>query len=568
MNSGPHPFNPFNPWLKIFFCAFLWLSLCGFRQGLDSNVDGSTALHWAVYRNDLELTDTLIRAGAKVSAATREGITPLYMASVYGNPAIIDKLLKAGANANERGPNGETTLMLAAHNGNAEAVQRLIAAGADVNAVEQIRGTTALMWAVARKNVDAVRVLLDAKADVNARSGAAGVPRIPRLSPAVNIANVRSAQQRLLAQVAGTAQPGAGQRDLGATAAGGQRGAAAQDDDDTPAGAAVAGGDGGMLTALIFAAREGDLESAKLLLAAGADVNQVTQFGWTPLLTATHNRNYQLAKFLIDKGADVNIANKGGWMPLYLATDNRNIESGDYPWPKPDMDHLEFIKILLDRGANPNARNQSATLNRTVFNDQWFNEPGATAFVRASQSSDIELMRLLLAYGADPAIPTAFGDTALSAAAGIGWVEGVTYEWSQKNNLEAIKLLLGLGLNPNVTNRDGRTPLMGAALKGRNDVVRTLVDAGAKLETRDYGSRDTDKAGSVLAGHTWQAIDYAEGLVRTGVQSAPVHPETAALLRELMVKKGLPVPDPNRTLDSICIVVLCKGDLLPAENQR
>jgi len=318
-----------------------------------------------------------------------------------------------------------------------------------------------------------------------------------------------------------------------------------------------------MLTALVFAAREGDLESAKLLLAAGADVNQVTNFGWTPLLTAVQNRNYQLAKFLIDKGADVNRANKGGWTPLYLATDNRNIEGSDYPWPKPDMDHLEFIKILLNHGANTNTRNQAPTLNRTVFTDQWFQEAGATAFVRSSQSSDIELMKLLLEYGADPTIPTAFGDTALSTAAGIGWIDGVTYEWSREGNVAAIKFLLELGLNPNAANRDGRTPLMGAALKGRNEIVQILVGVGAKLETRDYGSRDTDKAGSVLAGHTWQAIDYAEGLVRVGVQSAPVHPETASLIRQLMVARGLPVPDPNRTLDSICIVVLCKGDLLP-----
>jgi ankyrin repeat protein len=318
---------------------------------------------------------------------------------------------------------------------------------------------------------------------------------------------------------------------------------------------------------LIFAAREGDLESAKLLLAAGADVNQTTNFGWTPLLTATQNRNYKLAEFLIENGADVNIANKGGWTPLYLATDNRNIEAGDYPWPKPDMDHLEFIKFLLDHRADPNGRiQQSFTLNRTVFNDQWFQEPGATAFVRAAQSGDLELMKLLLARGADPMIRTDFGDTALAAASGIGWIEGITYEWSRETSLEAVKLLLGLGLDPNSVNHDGRTPLMGAAHKGRNEVVQLLVDSGARLEVRDYGSRDTDRGGtSALAGHTWQAIDYAEGLVRVGVQSALVHPETAALIRKLMVERGFPVPDLNRTVESVCIVVICKGELLPEQ---
>jgi len=520
-----------------------------------AQVDGSTALHWAVYRNDVQMTDALLSAGAKVDVPTREGITPLYLASLYGNADIIERLLRAGADARARGPNGETTLMLAVRNGNADAVRLLLRAGVDVNAAESTRGTTALMWAVSRRNSAAADLLIKAGANLNAQSAPAAIARIPRIAEPVNVGNVRRAQERLLA---GTPPPAAsGQRGTAATQA------AAGQDDDTIAALTRAGTDGGQLTALIFAARENDLESARLLVAAGADVNQRSNYGSTPLLTAVENRNYKLAKFLIENGANVNIANKGGWTPLYLATDNRNIERGDYPWPKPDMDHLDIIKLLLNHGADPNAANQSPTLNRTVFTDQWFQEAGATPFVRAAQSSDLELMQLLLAHGADPRIPTAFGDTALAAAAGIGWIQGVTYEWSEDENLRAIKLLLELGLDPNTVNRDGRTPLMGAALKGRNRIVQVLVDAGAKLETRDYGSRDTDKPGSVLAGHTWQAIDYAEGLVRTGVQSAPVHPETAAFLRRLMIERGLPVPDPNRTLDSICIVVICKGELLP-----
>ena len=160
-------------------------------------------------------------------------------------------------------------------------------------------------------------------------------------------------------------------------------------------------------------------------------------------------------------------------------------------------------------------------------------------------------------------IPTDYGDTALTAAAGIGWVEGVTYEHSAKENVDVIKFLLDLGLDPNSSNQDGRTPLMGAAVKGRNEVVQLLVDHGAKLETRDRGSRDTDTVVSVNAGHTWQAVDYADGLVRTGVQSAVARPETAALLRKLMADRGLPFPPSNRTVDSICIVELCK-ERLPA----
>jgi ankyrin repeat protein len=309
---------------------------------------------------------------------------------------------------------------------------------------------------------------------------------------------------------------------------------------------------------MTFAAREGDLESTTILVAAGADINQTTEYGWTPLLTATNNRHYQLARWLVEHGADVNRQNKGGWTPLYLATDNRNIEGGDYPVPKPDMNDLDFIKVLLDHGADPNLRVKDNTLTRTIFTMQWFFEDGATPFVRAAQSGDVDLMKLLLAHGADPKLATDFGDTALSAAAGIGWVEGVTYEHSRAANVEAVRLLLDLGLDPNSANRDGRTPLMGAALKGRSEVVQLLVDKGAKLDTRDHGSRDTDTSVSKIAGHTWQALDYADGLVRVGVQSAVTHPDTAALLRQLMTAQGLPVPPANRIVDSICIVEICK----------
>jgi ankyrin repeat protein len=309
---------------------------------------------------------------------------------------------------------------------------------------------------------------------------------------------------------------------------------------------------------MVIAAREGDLESTKVLLAAGANVNQVTEYGWTPLLTATNNRHYKLSEYLIEHGANVNLANKGAWTPLYLAVDNRNIEGGDFPVPKPDMDNLEYIQFLLDHGANPNVRVKDNTLTRTIFTMQWFFEAGASPFVRASQSGDTELMKLLLAHGADPMIKTDFGDTALTAAAGIGWVDGVTYEHSVKENVEAIRMLLDLGLDPNAANTDGRTPLMGAAFKGRNEVIQVLVDHGAKLDQRDKGSRDTDKAGSKLAGHTWEALDYADGLVRVGVQSAVNHADTAAFIRKLMTDRGMKVPPPNRVVDSICVVEICK----------
>ena len=540
-------------------------SLLQQRTDVDATqVDGATALHWAVYRDDLEIVDMLLGAQAKVNIANRDGVTPLSMACLYGNVSIVKRLLSAGANAKELGLNGETTLMLAARNGNPEVIKLLLNSGVNVNAKEPKRGTTALMWAVEQRHPAAVKVLLDGGADFAAQSGGAGLPR-NYMAARVNTSDVELAARRHAAAAAagrtyqeqltyelGVLANSVGRRGDGAAVAT----PPAVDTEVVVAGLVGAGGGG--LTPLVFAAREGDIESAKLLIDAGANVNQVTNYGWTPLLIATNNRHYKLGAFLIERGADVNIANKGGWTPLYLATDNRNIEGGDYPVPKMDLDHLDFIKILLDKGANPNVPVKDNTLTRTIFTMQWFFETGATAFVRAAQSSDTTLMKLLLQFGADPQARTEHGDTALTAAAGIGWVEGVTYEHSAKDNVDAVRMLLDLDLDANAANKDGRTPLMGAALKGRNEVVQLLVDGGARLDIRDRGNRDSEDAGSQLAGHTWQVLDYADGLVRVGVQSAISRTETATLISKLMTERGLPVPPANRVVESICIVEICK----------
>ncbi len=576
------------------------------QQKADVNapqVDGATALHWAIYKGDLEMIDLLIGAGARVDVTNNDGVTPLQMASLYGHAAAMEKLLKAEADPKARGPAGETMLMLAARSGNPEAIKLLIAAGADVNAKEPTRGTTALMWAIEQKHPAAVKVLLEAGADVAAKTAGAGLPR-NYMAGRVNVGAVEAAARRQMVAAANgrtyeeqlafegirgrfggsdrtqlgiPQQQGAGQTPGGQRGQGnrGQRGnaaapaapppeAAAPEDDDTDViVAGLVGTGGGGLTPLVLAAREGDMESTKLLLDKGADVNQVTEYGWTPLLTATNNRHYKLGIYLIERGANVNLANKGGWTPLYLATDNRNIEGGDFPVPKPDMDHLEYIQFLLDHGGNPNVKIKDNTLTRTIFTMQWFLESGATPFIRAAQSGDLQLSKLLLAHGADPMAATDHRDNALTAAAGVGWVEGVTYEHSAKENVEVVKFLLDLGLNPNSANNDGRTPLMGAALKGRSEVVQILVNHGANLDQRDKGSRDTDTVVSVNAGHTWRAVDYADGLVRVGVQSAIARPETGTLIRKLMAERGLPYPPMNRTVDSVCVVELCK-ERLPA----
>ena len=228
------------------------------------------------------------------------------------------------------------------------------------------------------------------------------------------------------------------------------------------------------------------------------------------------------------------------------------------------MDHLDFIELLLDAGADPNARLRESTETRTVFTNQWLDEDGATAFLRASQSGDLELMKLLLARGADPKLNTRLGVTPLAAAAGIGWVEGITSERSPEQTVEAVKLLLELGIDPNYQAETGRTALHGAAHKGATEVARILVAAGARMDIRDFGN--TDNRGSAeLAAHTWLPIDYADGLVRVGVQSAIAHPETAKVLRELMIAAGLDVPPEGRTLDSICIVEVCSADYKPID---
>lgn len=571
--------------------------------------DGATALQWAAYHGDARLAERLLQAGAKANVANRNGSTPLWLAAARGDAAVIRVLLKGGADANEKLPLGRRPLMLAARSGNVDAVRALLDQGADVNAAESERGTTALMQAADQGHAEVLRELIKRGAKVAAvsrpvmrdgRTAALGNSEDPRRAVRQqNIAALCEAKNPDLAQVReqrvlllGSSQrsvpeadlcKGIERRGLGfvtVAGAGGNAGAGVGgevafeldaegnpvlDANGDPVPLASGRGrraparepDGGALTALVYAARTGSIEAAKVLLESGADVNQTTRYGWSPLLAATQNQNYQLAKFLIEHGADVNLANKGGWTPLYLATDNRNIEGGDYPTRTADMDSLEFIAYLLDKGANVNARITESTETRTVFTNQWLNEDGATAFLRAAQSGDLKLLKLLVAHGADPKINTKLGVTPLAVAAGIGWVEGVTKEHSTAETVETVKYLLSLGINPNFQADTGRVALHGAAHKGATEVARILIAAGAKLDVRDYGN--TDNRGSPeLSAHTWLPIDYADGLVRVGVQSAIPHPETAKVLREAMLKAGLKAPPEGRTLESLCIVDVCK----------
>ena len=569
--------------------------------------DGATALQWAAYRGDAKLAELLLKAGAKPGLANHDGATPLWLAAARGDAAVIQALLKGGADANEQLPLGRRPLMLAAHSGNIDAVHALLEHGADVNASETERGTSALMQAADQGHADVLKELIQHGANVAAvskpvvrdgRTAALGNSEDPRRAvrqqaiavlceaKPPDLQQVRIQREMLFGASAKNTPDadlckGIQRRGLGfvtVAGAGGNHGAgvggevtedadgaAVADASGNPVPVAAGRGrrpparepDGGAFTALVYAARSGSIDAARTLLEGGADVNQTTRYGWSPLLAATHNSNYQMAKFLIEHGANVNLANKGGWTPLYLAVDNRNIEGGDYPVRTADMDSLAYITYLLDKGANVNWRITESTETRTVFTNQWLNEEGATAFLRAAQSGDLELLKLLIAHGADPKINTKLGVTPLAAAAGIGWVEGVTQERSPQETVEAVKYLLSLGINPNFQADTGRVALHGAAHKGATEVVKVLVAAGARMDVRDFGN--TDNRGSpVISTHTWQPIDYADGLVRVGVQSAIPHPETSKVLRELMLKAGLKVPPEGRTLESLCIVDVCK----------
>jgi ankyrin repeat protein len=453
--------------------------------------DGATALHWAARWNDLETADLLLAAGANPMAANRDGATPMFLACENGSAGMIERLLRAGADANAPVlPHGETALMMAARSGNAGAVSVLLAHGAEVNAKERLRGTTALMWAAEQGHADVIKLLASHGADIGAQSLIFTPPYYRRGLG--------------LAPSAGGRRPG-----------------------DVPAK--------GGLTALLFAAREGSREAVQELVSAGAAINQTAADGTSPLLVATQNGFYDVARFLLDHGADSNLANGKGWTPLYLAVKNRNVEDSAIPGPR-NENALEFIQLLLDRGANPNARIRADTELHQGMLATWLKEAGATPLLRAALCGDLTTVRLLLAHGADPNMATDDHTTPLMAAAGVGWADGFLHEYSEAETLELIKLLLDLGNPVNAANDEGITALHGAAYKGANKAVQFLVDRGADLAAKDKGADFGFGARTVKM----TPLNWAEG-VPIGMSSSIYHTETVALLARLMQERGIPV---------------------------
>ncbi len=461
--------------------------------------DGMTALHWAAYRDDREMAQILIQAGANVNGANRlKAVTPLLLASTNGSAAMIGLLLEKGADANLANAPGTTPLMLAAASGSVDAVKALLDHGADVNARESLRRQNALMFAAALNRDAVVRLLAARGADLNANSKV-----VPISSDIVDEdGNSIPAPSR-----------------TGATKARGE-------------GEGKVAGMGGM-SALHYAARDGLMATVQALVESGADVNKINPVDKsTALVTATANGHYDIAKYLLDHRADPNLKTIDGLAALYATIESRWAPVAWTPTPstsaagitQQQTGYLELMKALLDHGADPNAAiNKTLWFDPPHHNESWAKAAGSTTFWRAAMATDLEAMKLLVARGADPKIATTEKATPLAVAAGVGW-NGNYSTNAPGAFLDSVKYLTEtVGIDVNAADTNGYTALMGAAYRGDNDVVEYLLAKGAKVDVKT-------KRG-------WSVTDMANGpYLRSSFPIA--HPETIALLQ----KNGAPTP--------------------------
>lgn len=460
-------------------------------DGADVNAtqpDGATAMHWAAFREDRELVKVLLDAGAEVNVPNELGATPLWVAAISGNADIVTQLLDAGADPNRALPEGETPIMTASRSGNVDAVRALLTRGADVNQAESSRGQTALMWATAQRHPAVVKALIDHGARLDARS---------RIRPRLVFADSTNASQF----------------DQGVTVT-----------------------EGGF-TPLLFAARQGALESAKLLLAAGADVEETAPTGSSVLVVAAHSGHPSLVELLLAHGADPN-ANAAGYAALHVA-----VLRGD----------VTMIRSLLDNGADPNQRFERGTQVRRASQD-WQLKPQhetATPFWLAAQYREPEIMRTLVAAGADPSLTTLERFAAVNARAGGvgpprlvgGYVSPLMAvlrgrsdrgrlflsgqapadrEHEEALALEAAQLAVDLGAEVNAVDQTGTTALHSAASINFTQVLRLLAESGADLNVKN-------KAGETPL----SLAARAEARRARRTDTVEQGPSTADILREL-----------------------------------
>ena len=561
------------------------------KDGADVNTalgDGMTALHYAASKHDLEMAKILLYAGANVKATTRiGGYTPLLIASRDGDAPMIETLLASGADANSATTNGTTALMLASAAGHVDAVKALLAKNANINAKESVKGETPIAFAAALGRADVIRELAARGADVNLRT------KVQDLS-----AFAKEEQERLIAE---RQQQGGGTRGRGEPAeaketkdtkpAAEASKAAAESKDAKPVAATGQtteaqrgrGGRGrgvdptkqvpglerqynytelvgywGGLSPLHLAARQGHVDAVKALVDAGADLNQPTSGDHvTPMLIATINGQFDIAKQLLDRGADSNLAQDNGVTPLYATLNVQWAAKALYPQPRAyeqqKTSYLQFMEALLQKGANPNARlTKKVWYSQYDFDQSGVDETGATPFWRAAYSSDIDAMKLLVKWGADPAIPTIrtpgrvrTGDAvreaedvsgvppvpvggpgvpALLAAAGAGYGEGLAanhHRYAPSGMLAAVKYMIEeLHLDPNVRDHEGNNAIHDAAARGDVEMIKYLVSKGVDVKVVNREGKTT--------------ADMANG----PVQRINPWPEALALLETLGAKNN------------------------------
>ena len=469
------------------------------RDGVDVNVrraDGATALAWAAHWDDVDTAARLIEAGADPNAANALGVTPLMLAGTNRSAGMATLLLDAGADPGAARPNGETALMHAARAGAAGVARALVAHGADVNALTS-RGFSPLIFAAAEGHAAVAGVLVETGADLAARTVAI-VPkqrgyRRSAVTEDGNPRRLRDNQALLISQLP-------------------------QDGDSEPRRPQ------GGFTPLLYAAMAGDLDTVRILVSAGADVNETAPDGTTPLIVTLQRgieeglwrrpggRNQHVAAYLLAHGADPHLS-EAGYSALHVAS-----ATGQH----------EAVEALLEHGADPNDAQlwmPQRFINAMIPGDAylttgWVSQINATPFMLAAKSVDVPMMRLLVEHGADPLLTAEGGANALMLAAGLAKRHATDvgyFIWEEDQAVEAIALAIELGLDVNAATDRGETALHGATRHAAHDVIRFLVEQGADIEVRTWADQTP--------------LRIAEGYLYSGTYVS--YPETAELLLEL-----------------------------------